>query len=206
MISTHFKMPYALFLNEKYSKLTNNEKLIYSVLYSRYEISCGNPDFRDGEGIYCIYTVEKLGLWLKMSKPTIVNGLKHLEEHGLIKRIKQARGDADKIYVKEAEVEHTITIAKYSVCKEFENLEKYANDTEIQRLQKVLDTLAFSNSRDFYKINGEYIDKKVILQMILSLDTGDVAKVFEKVRNTPKIKNKFFYLMTALYNYAVENC
>ena len=92
------------------------------------------------------------------------------------------------------------------VCKEFENLEKYANDTEIQRLQKVLDALAFSNSRDFYKIDGEYIDKKVILQMILALDTGDVAKVFEKVRNTPKIKNKFFYLMTALYNYAVENC
>lgn len=52
MISKYFKMPYALFLNPKYSELTNNEKLIYSILYSRYEISCQKSEFKDENGIF----------------------------------------------------------------------------------------------------------------------------------------------------------
>lgn len=199
MISKYFKMPYALFLNSMYDELTNGERLIYSVLYSRYELSYNNPEFRDEEGVFVYYTVDKLVLWLKMSKTTVVNGLKHLEEHGLIKRVKQAKGEADKIYVKEAQVEHTITVAKYSVCSVYPNIEKYANDEEIKRLQKVLDCLAFPK-RESYKINGVYVHARTILHKILQLDVGDVAIVIEKVRNAHEVKNKFFYFMSALYN------
>ena len=203
MVSNYFKMPYALFLNEKYRELTNNDKIIYAILYNRFEISSTNPDFRDGDGVFCYYTVDKLGEWLKMSKPTIVNGLKRLEEHGLIDRVKQSQGRPDKIHVREAQVKHTVTLSKYTICETYPNIEKYANDEEIKRLQKILDALTFSN-KDSYKINGEYVSTRRILSKILTLDTGDIARVFDKVRNAPKISNNFFYLMTSLYNYAVE--
>ena len=138
--------------------------------------------------------------WSKISRQTIINGLKHLEEHGLINRIKGKQGEADKIYVHEAEVEHSQTVAKYTYCDIFPNLEKYASDSEIESIQKILDSLAFSK-RDFYKIGDNYVSVKEILNHILSLDTGDVAMILEKMRNSLDIENKFMYLMTALYNF-----
>ena len=104
MEKKYYKMPVSFFENDKYREMTANEGYIYSVLYARYELSARNNDFHDEDGIFVYYTVRGLMDYVGISSnKTVVNGLKHLEELGLITRKKGMTGEPDKIYVHEPE-------------------------------------------------------------------------------------------------------
>ena len=59
---------------------------------------------KDEDGTFIYYTVRELANFLNISKKTVIDGLKHLEEYNLIFR-KKTDGKADKIYVHEPETE-----------------------------------------------------------------------------------------------------
>ena len=100
----YYKMPVSFFENEKYSGLTTNEMIMYAILYEKYESSKRKKSCKDEDGIFVYYTVRGLMNYINLSKQTVVNGLKHLEEYNLIFREK-TDGKADKIYVHEPETE-----------------------------------------------------------------------------------------------------
>ena len=50
MDDNYYKIPYAFFENDKYDELTAREKLMYSVLYARYELSKKKGYFRTRTG------------------------------------------------------------------------------------------------------------------------------------------------------------
>lgn len=203
MIDKYYKLPYAFFENDKYSGLTANEKLIYCVLYARYELSMRHNDFHDEYGTFVYYTVQGLMSYVGIaSKPTATNGLKHLEELGLITRRKGKTGQPDKIYVNEPEPAQKLEL-KYNddIDFMFPGLRGLITADELGELKKVIAALA-SGKRDSYKIGDEQKPTQMILNHIMLLATSDVVNVIYKMREHSEIKNRFMYLMNSLYDAA----
>ena len=203
MNDQYYKLPYAFFENDKYREMTANEGYIYSVLYARYELSARNNDFHDEDGIFVYYTIRGLMNYVGISSnKTVVNGLKHLEELGLITRKKGKTGQPDKVYVHEVEPakkkeQRKIEYPELDVM--FPGLEGLITSEEMKQLKGVIDNLV-AEKRDVYKINGLNIVPRNILSRIMMLGTGDVVNIFFKMREEFDIENKFMYLMTSLYN------
>ena len=201
MDDIYYKVPISFFENDKYSELTATEMLIYSVLYARYDLSTKNGKYTDEDGIFVIYTIEGLMNYMKIgSKHTVVNGLKHLEEYGLIVRKKGRQGQPDKVYIKEVEVKGKPRETNNEKIEQiFVNIEQYLTNSEMKRLEGLLMSLALKK-RDAYKIEDEYIPTERILNRILLLSTSEIVEVFQKMREVSYVKNYFMYLLTALYN------
>lgn len=201
MDDKYYKMPHAFFENEKYRKLTANEMLIYSVLHSRYELSCRNNNFHDSDGTFVYYTVKDLMDYIRLSKPTVVNSLQNLENLGLITRKKGKIGQPDKVYVHKVEPaeKKELKIEYPDLDVMFPGLEDMITSDEMKALSGVINNLV-AEKRDVYKINGLNILSRNILYRITLLDTGEIVNIFYKMRETPDLQNEFMYLMTALYN------
>lgn len=193
-----YKMPVSFFENEKYKELTYVEKCMYCVLYARYELSQKTKKFTDELGAYVLYTVKGLMSYMNLSKPTVINGLKHLEECNLIFR-KKTDGKADKIYIIEPE-----TVRKSKGAMEiYPNIEMYLDEYEFEILSKIIVEISHKK-RDSYKLNHETVSADRILKMLILLDTGDVVQVFNSIRQHEAIRNDFIYLLTSLYNFAIN--
>ena len=201
MNDIYYKLPVSFFDNEKYDDLSFAEKCMYSVLYARYDLSRKNGKYTDEDGTFVVYTVQGLMNYMKIgSKHTVVNGLKHLEEHGLIVRKKGRQGQPDKVYIKEVEVKgKPIKTNNEKIEQIFVNIGQYLTSSEMKRLEGLLMSLALKK-RDAYKIDGEYIPTDRILNRILLLSTSEIVEVFQKMREASDVKNYFMYLLTALYN------
>lgn len=104
-----YKMPKWLFDGE-FSKLSNNAKILYTLLADRNELSIAN-DFVDSEGyIFQYFTrVEAQGI-LNVSKQTAVNTFKELVCAGLIIDVRQGMNKANMIYLTEPTFESEATI------------------------------------------------------------------------------------------------
>lgn len=194
MIDQYYKMPVSFFYNEKYKGLTAMERDMYCVLYARYELSQKTKRFTDELGVYVIYTINDLMSFLNASKPTIVNGLKHLESLELIWR-KKTDGKADKIYVNEPE---SFAKNKTTLSILYPNIENCLESAELEMLEKIVVSVMYKK-RKSYIINHEAIPVEIIYDRLLMLDTGDVVRVFEKMRSY-NIGNNFMYILTALWN------
>lgn len=203
MIDKYYKLPYAFFENEKYMGLTANEKLIYCVLYARYELSMRHNDFSDEDGTFVYYTIQGLMSYVGISSnKTVVNALNNLEDIGLVTRKRCTPGQPNKIYVNEPEPAQKLEL-KYDddIDFMFPGLRGLITADELGELKKVIAALA-SGKRDSYKIGDEQKPTQMILNHIMLLATGDVVNVIYKMREHSEIKNRFMYLMNSLYDAA----
>ena len=191
----YYKMSYAFFENEKYRVLTANERDMYCVLYARYEVLRRKKAFNDEDGAFIYYTVQDLMSYVGIgSNKTVVDGLKHLESLGLISR-KKTDGKADKIYVNEPE---SFAKNKTTLSILYPNIENCLESAELEMLEKIVVSVMYKK-RKSYIINHEAIPVEIIYDRLLMLDTGDVVRVFEKMRSY-NIGNNFMYILTALWN------
>ncbi len=92
--------PLDLITNKKYQKLTANEKILYTLLLNRKNMSRKNYKFfSDQKGIFIYYSHEQIKKHLCCSDHTVVNALNELERVGLISKVHQKNGHPLKIYV-----------------------------------------------------------------------------------------------------------
>ena len=206
MDDNFYKIPFSFFENEKYDDLTATEKLMYSVLYARSELSKKKKIFQDEDGIFVNYTVDGLMKYMKIgSNTTVIKALKNLESHGLLIRKKGKANQPDKVYIKEVEIkDNPQKKTNEQIDKIFANLSPYLTVEEKKRFENLLLTLAMKK-RDAYKIGDKYIATDMILSRVLMLETSEIIEVFRRMREKEtEIKNYFIYLATALYN--AYNC
>lgn len=97
-----YQTPKFLIHSDKYKDLGLAEKLVYSVLRDRLELSINNKkeDFVDENGyVFIRFDQEKLGELLNINKKTVGRYMKNLEEHNLIVIIREGRGRSNRIYI-----------------------------------------------------------------------------------------------------------
>lgn len=143
-----YQTPKFLIHSDKYKDLGLAEKLVYSVLRDRLELSINNKkeDFVDENGyVFIRFDQEKLGGLLNINKKTVGRYMKNLEEHNLIVIIREGRGRSNRIYITDIS-KQLETVYTYEDDKEDINNEKeYVDLDEEIRLERVEDTLKGQN-------------------------------------------------------------
>ncbi len=100
MLDDFFRIPRLLFLAPEFQSLSNDAKLLYSILLDRASLSAANS-WVDRQGrVYVYYGVALIQRSIGCAKVKALQLLHELEAHGLIERQKQGQGKPSKIYVK----------------------------------------------------------------------------------------------------------
>ena len=94
-----YRVPQALFTNEKFIRISCEAKLLYGFLLDRCGLSQKNKWYDDDEKIYVFFKQEEAIEKLNIGKNKAVKIFNELEQIGLIIRKKQGQGKPTKIYV-----------------------------------------------------------------------------------------------------------
>lgn len=117
----------ALFVNEKYKKLSDSAKVTYAILNDRVSLSIKNNWIDDNGDIYFIFTNESLQNILDKSKNTITKIKKELQEVGLLEQIRTGFNRPNKLYLHDIET-------NISVEKNIQNSSETYDNKESQNL------------------------------------------------------------------------
>ena len=81
--------------------LSETAKMIYVLLLDRARLSMQKEEWQDAQGrVFVHYTIQSLAATIHKSEMTVKNGLKALEQQGLIHRQRQGAGMPSRIFVK----------------------------------------------------------------------------------------------------------
>jgi hypothetical protein len=106
--SQFYQMPKFLF-NEEFSKLSNDAKVLYTLLRDRHELSVKNNWIDDDNNIYLIYTRENIADILNCNIKTARKYLNELIKYGLIDDVRQGLNKPNLIYLMNVTVENSRT-------------------------------------------------------------------------------------------------
>lgn len=96
---TFFRIPKALFSEERYKYLSSDAKILYGLLLDRMGLSLRNEWLDDKGRVYVYYSVEEIKNDLNRSHNKTIALYKELTETGLIIKKRQGLGKPDRIYV-----------------------------------------------------------------------------------------------------------
>lgn len=94
-----YRIPKLLF-TDPFKNVSTDAKLLYGLFLDRMSLSQKNNWADEHGNVYIIFTVDEMMSVLNMSKPTISNLQKELDEIGLIERKRQGQGKPSLIYIK----------------------------------------------------------------------------------------------------------
>ncbi len=148
--NTFYQMPKFLF-TEEFDKMSNDARVLYSLLKDRQEISIKNQWVNENNEVYLICSRENMGDMLKLSKPTVIKAMNDLKKHNLIQEERLGQGKANRIFLLSVN-----TIFEYKKPIEtLENTEKSNSFTSRDKEflpQKV---------KDFYPNNNDISNIKI---------------------------------------------
>lgn len=118
-----YQMPKFLFEGELKSNLSNDAKVLYSILKDRHELSLKNNWVNKNNEVYLIYTREDLCDMLGCSQPTLRKAIKQLKDNNLMDEERQGINKPNLIYLNYYELQ-TLEIQglKESFSPECKNL------------------------------------------------------------------------------------
>ncbi len=150
----------ALFINEKYRKLSDSAKVTYAILNDRVSLSIKNNWIDQNGDIYFIFTNENLQEVLDKSKNTITKIKKELQEVDLLEQVKTGFNQPNKLYLHE--IETNINIEK-EIQNTTLNNEEPSDRTESQKMgvqnpKKWESRIPKNGSPESQKLDSNYTD------------------------------------------------
>ncbi|MCG2139845.1 replication initiator protein A [Staphylococcus epidermidis] len=135
-----YRLPKVFFTNPKYTKLSNDAKITWSILRDRLDLSIKNNWIDENGDIFFIYTNEKLKQILNISSPNKLSKIKkELTRADLFSQIRVGLNKPNKLYLKKPEVTkadvYCITQQENDVEQQYSTdvsnsyIQKYDNDT-----------------------------------------------------------------------------
>jgi len=101
---TFLQIPYALIVDKKYSKMTSEAKIAYSLILRRLQLSNMKGWINEENELYIIYTREQMACELNVSYKKSTAVFSELSEHNLITEKRRGRGLANYIFVMKPEL------------------------------------------------------------------------------------------------------
>ncbi|MDR5650335.1 replication initiator protein A [Staphylococcus nepalensis] len=125
-----YQLPKVFFTNPKYTKLSNDAKITWSILRDRLDLSIRNNWIDENGDIFFIYTNEKLKSILNISSPNKLSKIKkELTQADLFNQIRVGLNKPNKLYIKKPEV----TEADIYYISQQENDVESRNDTDVSK-------------------------------------------------------------------------
>ena len=123
-----YQTPKVLFESDIYKDLGMAEKLFYSILRDRQELSRKNKWVDDKGNIFLIFTVEHLSELCKISTRTVVRYKKELIKFSLLQEVKLGQGKPNRIYIGQPD---------YSgECQEYNSRSDKSTILEVTKVQR----------------------------------------------------------------------
>lgn len=97
--NSRFFMLYKELFKGKYLKLNNNDRVIYSVLLDRFELSIQNGWVDEEGSIYFYFTQKTLSESCAVSERTVRNSIEQLKDAGLIESVRQGMNLPNRLYL-----------------------------------------------------------------------------------------------------------
>ncbi|MGW7969737.1 replication initiator protein A [Staphylococcus xylosus] len=150
-----YQLPKVFFTNPKYTKLSNDAKITWSILRDRLDLSIRNNWVDENGDIFFIYTNEKLKSILNISSPNKLSKIKkELTEANLFNQIRVGLNKPNKLYIKKPEVTEADV---YYISQQENDIEQYNNtDVSLSYVQKYDNDTSRNINMIHHDISKEY--------------------------------------------------
>lgn len=181
-----YQLPKVFFTNPKYTKLSNDAKITWSILRDRLDLSIRNNWVDKNGDIFFIYTNEKLKSILNISSPNKLSKIKkELTQADLFNQIRVGLNKPNKLYIKKPEVteadvyyisqQENDVEQRYNTDVSLSYVQKYDNDTS-RDINNIRHDVSKEYTNDTNLSNTDYIETE-------NNDTHDMSDTYNNPIN-----------------------
>ena len=187
-----FRIPKALFQEQRFQDLSTDAKTLYGILLDRMSLSVKNEWFDKKGRVFIIFTIEDVKRTLRCADNKATRLLRELEEFGLIERKRRGQGKPCLVYVKNFSSESSKESVKNRdnddscgskiACQDpvkSRGIKKKENKTEMNNTNLIL-----SNESEKMKnreLLEEYFSRSLEMDLLLRLYPDDEDTLYQIV-------------------------
>ena len=187
-----FRIPKALFQEQRFQDLSTDAKTLYGILLDRMSLSVKNEWFDKKGRVFIIFTIEDVKRTLRCADNKATRLLRELEKFGLIERKRRGQGKPCLVYVKNFSAESSKESVKNRdnddscgskiACQDpvkSRGIKKKENKTEMNNTNLILsDELEKMKNR---KLLEEYFSRSLEVELLLRLYPDDEDTIYQIV-------------------------
>ena len=187
-----FRIPKALFQEQRFQDLSTDAKTLYGILLDRMSLSVRNEWFDKKGRVFIIFTIEDVKRTLRCADNKATRLLRELEEFGLIERKRRGQGKPCLVYVKNFSAESSKESVKNRdnddscgskiACQDpvkSRGIKKKENKTEINNTNLILsDESEKMKNRELLE---EYFSHSLEMDLLLRLYPDDEDTLYQIV-------------------------
>ena len=187
-----FRIPKALFQEQRFQNLSTDAKILYGILLDRMSLSVKNEWFDKKGRVFIIFTIEDVKRTLRCADNKATRLLRELEKFGLIERKRRGQGKPCLVYVKNFSAESSKESVKNRdiddscgskiACQDpvkSRGIKKKENKTEMNNTNLIL-----SNESEKMKnreLLEEYFSRSLEMDLLLRLYPDDEDTLYQIV-------------------------
>ena len=187
-----FRIPKALFQEQRFQNLSTDAKILYGILLDRMSLSVKNEWFDKKGRVFIIFTIEDVKRTLRCADNKATRLLRELEEFGLIERKRRGQGKPCLVYVKNFSSESSKESVKNRdnddscgskiACQDpvkSRGIKKKENKTEMNNTNLILsDESEKMKNRELLE---EYFSRSLEIDLLLRLYPDDEDTLYQIV-------------------------
>ncbi len=187
-----FRIPKALFQEQRFQNLSTDAKILYGILLDRMSLSVRNEWFDKKGRVFIIFTIEDVKRTLRCADNKATRLLRELEEFGLIERKRRGQGKPCLVYVKNFSAESSKESVKNRdnddscgskiACQDpvrSRGIKKKENKTEMNNTNLILsDESEKMKNRELLE---EYFSQSLEVELLLRLCPDDEDTIYQIV-------------------------
>ena len=187
-----FRIPKALFQEQRFQNLSTDAKTLYGILLDRMSLSVKNEWFDKKGRVFIIFTIEDVKRTLRCADNKATRLLRELEEFGLIERKRRGQGKPCLVYVKNFSAESSKESVKNRdnddscgskiACQDpvkSRGIKKKENKTEMNDTNLILsDESEKMKNRELLE---EYFSRSLEIDLLLRLYPDDEDTLYQIV-------------------------
>ena len=187
-----FRIPKALFQEQRFQDLSTDAKTLYGILLDRMSLSVRNEWFDKKGRVFIIFTIEDVKRTLRCADNKATRLLRELEEFGLIERKRRGQGKPCLVYVKNFSAESSKESVKNRdnddscgskiACQDpvkSRGIKKKENKTEMNNTNPILsDESEKMKNRELLE---EYFSHSLEMDLLLRLYPDDEDTLYQIV-------------------------
>ena len=187
-----FRIPKALFQEQRFQDLSTDAKTLYGILLDRMSLSVKNEWFDKKGRVFIIFTIEDVKRTLRCADNKATRLLRELEEFGLIERKRRGQGKPCLVYVKNFSSESSKESVKNRdnddscgskiACQDpvkSRGIKKKENKTEMNNTNLILsDESEKMKNRELLE---EYFSRSLEMNLLLRLYPDDEDTLYQIV-------------------------
>ena len=185
-----FRIPKALFQEQRFQDLSTDAKTLYGILLDRMSLSVKNEWFDKKGRVFIIFTIEDVKRTLRCADNKATRLLRELEEFGLIERKRRGQGKPCLVYVKNFSAESSKESVKNRdnddscgskiACQDpvkSRGIKKKENKTEMNNTNPILsDESEKMKNRELLE---EYFSHSLEIDLLLRLCPDDEDTIYQ---------------------------